>query len=93
MDMESVDFGRTPASFSDGSLKVKMNQVLGKVHVQVSAPKIDLELDLILHTDLVEKQFFVMPLNEDGSHYYMNNKANGVPITGAYSFEGKDYAC
>jgi len=34
-----------------------------------------------------------MPLNEDGSHYYVNNKANGVPITGAYSFEGKDYAC
>ena len=93
MDLESVDFGRTPASFSDGSLKVEMNQVLGKVHVKVSAPKIDLELDLILHTDLVEQQFFVMPLNEAGSHYYVNNKANGVPITGTYSFEGKDYVC
>jgi len=57
MDMESVDFGRAPASFSDGSLKVKMNQVLGKVHVQVSAPKIDLELDLILHTDLMSEKY------------------------------------
>jgi len=35
----------------------------------------------------------MMPLNKDGSHYYVNNKANGVTITGAYSFEGKDYAC
>ena len=35
----------------------------------------------------------MMPLNSDGSHYYVNNKANGAPITGTYSFEGKDYAC
>jgi hypothetical protein len=63
------------------------------VHLKAVAPKIELEMDLILHTDLVEKQFFVMPLNSDGTHYYVNNKANGVPITGTYSFEGKDYAC
>jgi heptaprenylglyceryl phosphate synthase len=93
MDLESVDFGRAPGTFSDGSLKVEVKQVLGKVHVKADAPKIDLKIDLILHTDLVDQQFFMMPLNSDGSHYYVNNKANGVPITGTYSFEGKDYAC
>jgi Protein of unknown function (DUF2804) len=46
-----------------------------------------------LHADLVDHQFFMRSLNSDGSHYYVNNKANGVPITGTYSFEGKDYAC
>lgn len=34
-----------------------------------------------------------MSLNADDTHYYMNNKALGMVITGDYSFEGKSYSC
>ena len=49
-----MDFGRETATFSDGSLKVEVKQIMGKVHVKADAPKIDLKIDLILHADLVD---------------------------------------
>ena len=34
-----------------------------------------------------------MSLNSDDSHYYMNNKAFGIVLTGDYSIEGRSYSC
>ena len=34
-----------------------------------------------------------MSLNADDSHYYMNNKAFGIGLTGDYSIEGTTYSC
>ena len=34
-----------------------------------------------------------MSLNSDDSHYYMNNKAFGVVISGDYSYNEETYSC
>lgn len=34
-----------------------------------------------------------MSLNKDSSHYYVNNKAFGIKISGDYSLEGRKYSC
>ncbi len=34
-----------------------------------------------------------MPLNKEKTQYYVNNKANGVPITGTYTLDGVQYTC
>jgi hypothetical protein len=86
MDLHSTDLGFVPFTFIDQDRDIVATKMPhGDIMLRLRAPEIEFSGDFMLHTQEVEQQFFAMSLNKDGSHYYLNNKAFGVRVTGEYN--------
>mmetsp|Transcript_38053 Transcript_38053/g.28037 ORF Transcript_38053/g.28037 Transcript_38053/m.28037 type:complete len:115 (+) Transcript_38053:448-792(+) len=92
MDLHSVSLSKDQFRGSTFEILIEKDPS-GLAQVQIQAPSLAFSANFTMFDSAAQGQLWALPLNNQGSLYFLDNKKFGMQVRGSYSWHGKTYHC